>query len=364
MRYKLFGKSGLRVSELCLGGMTFGQDWGSMLPGASKEEAKRIFELFVNEGGNFIDTANVYQKGTSEKYVGEFISSEREKFILATKYTLTTNPDDPNASGNHRKNLVQSVDASLKRLNTHYIDLLWVHIWDPMTPIEEVMRSLDDLVKSGKILYIGISDVPAWVVSYADAIAELRGWSPFIGIQVMYNLIERSVERELLPMARALDIGVTAWSPLGGGVLSGKYNNNRQNNPNEQKRYNDNNPMSASFVNERNISIATEVQAIAKEMNKTSSQIALNWIRQQPQKQADKGKGGVAIPIIGARTEAQIKDDLGCLDFELTEDQLKRLDEKSKLQLGFPHDFMSEAAKVFLYGNTFSLIDNHRQGIL
>jgi len=364
MRYKLFGKSGLRVSELCLGGMTFGQDWGSMLPGASKEEAKRIFELFVNEGGNFIDTANVYQKGTSEKYVGEFISSEREKFILATKYTLTTNPDDPNASGNHRKNLVQSVDASLKRLNTHYIDLLWVHIWDPMTPIEEVMRSLDDLVKSGKILYIGISDVPAWVVSYADAIAELRGWSPFIGIQVMYNLIERSVERELLPMARALDIGVTAWSPLGGGVLSGKYNNNRQNNPNEQKRYNDNNPMSASFVNERNISIATEVQAIAKEMNKTSSQIALNWIRQQPQKQADKGKGGVAIPIIGARTEAQIKDDLGCLDFELTEDQLKRLDEKSKIQLGFPHDFMSEAAKVFLYGNTFSLIDNHRQGIL
>jgi aryl-alcohol dehydrogenase-like predicted oxidoreductase len=233
-----------------------------------------------------------------------------------------------------------------------------------MTPIEEVMRSLDDLVKSGKILYIGISDVPAWVVSYADAIAELRGWSPFIGIQVMYNLIERSVERELLPMARALDIGVTAWSPLGGGVLSGKYNINRQNNPNEQKRYNDNNPMSASFINERNIYIAAEVQAIAKEMNKTPSQIALNWIRQQPQKQADKGKGGVAIPIIGARTEAQIKDDLGCLDFELTEDQLKRLDEKSKIQLGFPHDFMSEAAKVFLYGNTFSLIDNHRQGIL
>jgi aryl-alcohol dehydrogenase-like predicted oxidoreductase len=187
MRYKLLGKSGLRVSELCLGSMTFGEDWGSMLPGASKEEARKIFELFVNKGGNFIDTANVYQKGTSEKFICEFISSEREKFVLATKYTLTTNPDDPNASGNHRKNLVQSVDASLKRLNTHYIDLLWVHIWDPMTPIEEVMRALDDLVRSGKILYVGISDVPAWVVSYADAIAELRGWSPFIGIQVMYN---------------------------------------------------------------------------------------------------------------------------------------------------------------------------------
>jgi aryl-alcohol dehydrogenase-like predicted oxidoreductase len=351
MRYKLLGKSGLRVSELSLGGMTFGEDWGSMLPGASKEEAKKIFDYFVSKGGNFVDTANVYQNGTSEKYVGEFISTEREKFVVATKYTLTTNPDDPNASGNHRKNLVQSVDASLKRLNTHYIDLLWVHIWDPMTPIKEVMRSLDDLIRSGKILYIGISDAPAWVVSNANAIADLRSWSSFIGLQIMYNLIERSAERELLPMARALDIGVTVWSPLGGGVLSGKYN---KQNTEEQKRFNVNNLMSASFVNERNISIATEVQAIAKETSKTPSQVALNWIRQ---KQNDKA---VLIPIIGARIEAQIKDNLGCLDFELTSDQLKRLDEKSKIQLGFPHDFMSEAARVFLYGNTFSLIDNHR----
>ena len=353
MRYKLLGKSGLRVSELCLGAMTFGEDWGSMLPGASKEEAKKIFDLFVSKGGNFIDTANVYQNGTSEKYVGEFISSEREKFVLATKYTLTTNPDDPNASGNHRKNLVQSVDASLRRLKTRYIDLLWVHVWDSMTPVEEVMRSLDDLIRSEKILYIGISDAPAWVVSHANAIAELRGWSSFIGIQIMYSLIEKSAERELLPMATTLDIGTTAWSPLGGGVLSGKYN--RQNS-NESKRFNVNNAMSASFVNERNISIATEVQAIAKEINKTPSQIALSWIRQQ---QKDKDKG-VIIPIVGARTEAQIKDNLGCLDFELTSDQLKRLDEKSKIQLGFPHDFMSEAPKIFLYGNTYSLIDNHR----
>jgi aryl-alcohol dehydrogenase-like predicted oxidoreductase len=354
--------------------MTFGEDWGSMLPGASKEESKKIFELFVNNGGNFIDTANVYQKGSSERYIGEFISSEREKFVLSTKYTLTTNPNDPNASGNHRKNLVQSVDASLRRLNTHYIDLLWVHIWDPMTPIEEVMRSLDDLVRSGKILYVGISDAPAWVVSYANAIAKLHDWTPFIGIQIMYNLIERSAERELLPMAHALDIGVTAWSPLAGGVLSGKYNNIKQttttttsNTTNEQKRYNANNPMSTSFVNERNISIATEVQEIAKEVNKTPSQIALNWIRQQQQQQQNQnGRSGraIIIPIIGARTETQIKDNLGCLDFQLTKDQLNRLDEKSKIQLGFPHDFMSESARIFLYGNTFSLIDNHREGIL
>ena len=330
--------------------MTFGEEWGW---GANQEESRKQFNAFIEHGGNFIDTANVYQNGTSEKYVGEFISSEREKFVLATKYTLTTNPDDPNASGNHRKNLVQSVDASLRRLKTHYIDLLWVHVWDSMTPVEEVMRSLDDLIRSEKILYIGISDAPAWVVSHANAIAELRGWSSFIGIQIMYSLIERSAERELLPMARILDIGTTAWSPLGGGVLSGKYN--RQNS-NESKRFNVNNTMSASFVNERNISIATEVQAIAKEINKTPSQIALSWIRQQ---QKDKDKG-VIIPIVGARTEAQIKDNLGCLDFELTSDQLKRLDEKSKIQLGFPHDFMSEAAKIFLYGNTYSLIDNHR----
>ena len=361
MRYKLLGKSGLRVSELCLGGMTFGEDWGSMLPGASKEEARKIFDIFVNKGGNFIDTANVYQKGTSEKYIGELISSEREKFVLATKYTLTTNPDDPNASGNHRKNLVQSVDASLKRLNTSYVDLLWIHVWDPLTPIEEVMRALDDMVRSGKILYIGISDAPAWVVSYANAIAEIRNWTPFVGIQIMYNLIERTVERELLPMARALDIGVTAWSPLAGGVLSGRYSNT-QKNVSEQKRFSVNNPMSASFVNERNISIATEVQAIAKEANRTPSQIALNWIRQRKDKHKDKE---VIIPIIGARTEAQINDNLGCLDFELTQDQLKRLDEKSKIQLGFPYDFISEAANLtFLYGNTFSLIDNHRAGFL
>jgi aryl-alcohol dehydrogenase-like predicted oxidoreductase len=295
-----------------------------------------------------IDTANVYQNGTSEKYVGEFISSERERFVVATKYTMTTNPNDPNASGNHRKNLVQSVDASLKRLNTHYIDLLWVHLWDPMTPIEEVMRSLDDLIRSGKILYIGISDVPAWVVSYANAIAELRGWSSFIGIQVMYNLIERSVERELLPMSRALDIGVTVWSPLGRGVLSGKYN---KQNTNEQ---NVNNPLLS--LNERSNSIVTKVQGIAKEITRTPSQVALNWIRQQ---QKDKA---VMISVIGARTEAQIKDNLGCLDFDLTSEQLKRLDEKSKIQLGFPHDLMP-LMRTNVYGNTFSLIDNHRSGI-
>ena len=359
MRYKLLGKSGLRVSELCLGTMTFGQDWGSMLAGASKEESRKIFDLFVEEGGNFIDTANIYQKGTSEKYVGEFVADKREEFVVATKYTISTNPDDPNASGNHRKNLVQSVEASLKRLNTSYIDLLWIHVWDPLTPIEEAMRALDDLVRSGKILYVGISDAPAWVVSQANTIADLRGWSYFRGIQIMYSLIERTPERELLPMAHALDIGVTAWSPLGGGVLSGKYSNAKRQNKNkeEPKRLQVENPISASFVNERNLSIAEEARTIAEEINRTPSQVALNWIRQQ-----NKSRG-VIIPIIGARTESQIKDNLGCLDFELNADHLKRLDEKSKIQLGFPHD-LYEAAKAFAYGKSLSLTDNHRVAIL
>jgi aryl-alcohol dehydrogenase-like predicted oxidoreductase len=355
MRYKLLGKSGLRVSELCLGGMTFGQDWGSMLAGASKEESKKIFEHFVEAGGNFIDTANVYQNGSSEKYIGEFIASEREKFVLATKYTISTNPDDPNASGSHRKSLVQSVNASLKRINSSYIDLLWVHFWDSMTPVEELMRSLDDLVRSEKILYVGISDAPAWFISQANTLAELHGWSPFVGIQIMYSLIERTPERELLPMAKALDIGVTAWSPLGGGVLSGKYNNNNRQSEHEAKRYRDDNPMSAGFVNKKNLSIADEVQTIAKETGRTPSQIALNWIRQQ------KGRG-VIIPIIGARTEAQIKDNLGCLDFELTPNHMNRLDEISKIQLGFPHDFLEvESVKMHAYGRKFPFIDNHRR---
>lgn len=332
--------------------MTFGEDWGKFLRGASKEESKEIFDLFVDAGGNFIDTANNYQNGTSEKYVGEFIASERQKFVLATKYTLTTNPNDPNASGSHRKNLLQSVDASLKRLETDYIDLLWVHAWDYMTPIEELMRSLDDVIRSGKVLYVGMSDTPAWVVARANTMSELHGWSPFIGLQIMYSLIERTPERELLPMACDLDIGVTAWSPLGGGVLSGKYNKEIQ----EQKRFDPNNPMISGFVNEKNLSIAKEVQIIAKEIGKTPSQVALGWLRHQRDK-------GVIIPIVGARTQVQMKDNLGSLDLDLSSDHLKRLDRVSKIELGFPNDFLSsDMVRTLVYGNTYSSIDYHQAG--
>ena len=220
MRYKLLGNSGLRVSELCLGTMTFGEDWGW---GASKEDSRALFDAYREAGGNFIDTANFYTGGTSERFVGEFIASERDRFVVATKYTLTMRPGDPNASGNHRKNMIQSVEASLRRLGTDYIDLYWLHAWDYLTPVEEVMRGLDDLVRAGKVLYVGVSDTPAWIVSQANTLAALRGWTPFVGLQIEYSLIERTVERELLPMAEAFGLTILAWSPLGSGVLTGKY---------------------------------------------------------------------------------------------------------------------------------------------
>jgi aryl-alcohol dehydrogenase-like predicted oxidoreductase len=321
MEYKLLGKSGLRVSDIALGTMTFGDRWGW---GADKTESRKIFNAYVEAGGNLIDTANQYTGGDSEEFLGEFIASEREKFVIATKYSLTMNPRDPNGGGNHRKNLVQSLDASLKRLKTDYIDMYWLHAWDFMTPVEEVMRALDDQVRAGKILYIGISDTPAWIVAKANTMAELRGWTPFTGLQVSYSLVQREAERELIPMAKALDIGVTAWSPLGGGVLSGKYKGGR---PEDSKRVD----FIGESLSERNRSILETVESIAQEIGRTPAQVALNWIRQQE---------GTPIPIIGARTEKQIKDNLNCLTFELTPEQMDLLTKASSIPLGFPHDFL------------------------
>ncbi|MGG3562409.1 aldo/keto reductase [Neobacillus rhizosphaerae] len=338
MKYKLLGKSGLRVSELALGTMTFGEDWGF---GASKEESQKIFQAFVEAGGNFIDTAVNYTNGTSEKYVGEFIREQREQYVVATKYTLNTRPNDPNGGGNHRKNLVQSVEKSLKQLQTDYIDLLWLHAWDFMTPVEEVMRALDDLVRSGKILYVGISDTPAWIVSQANMLASLRGWTPFIGLQVEYNLLQRTTERDLLPMARALDIGVTAWAPMAGGALTGKYKNPSA----ENGRLS---PQSAR-LNERNRAIAAVVEEVANGLNVSPAQVALNWVRQQ---------SGTVIPLIGAKREEQMKDNLGSLTFQLSDEHLSQLSEASKIELGFPHDFLaSEPVLNAIHGKTYEKIE-------
>jgi len=341
MKYKLFGKSGLRVSELALGTMTFGEEWGW---GVNKEESKKVFDMYANAGGNFIDTANRYTEGTSEEYVGEFIKADREHFVLATKYTLFTRRDDPNFSGNHRKNMVQALEASLKRLDTDFIDLYWLHAWDFTTPEDEVLRALDDMIRAGKIHYIGISDTPAWIVSRMNAIAELRGWTQFVGLQIKYSLLERTVERELLPMARKLDMAVTPWAALGGGILSGKYNKNKDE-EGRAKIY--------KSINDENLRIAGEVIKVAEEIRNTPSQVALNWVRQQ---------AGVIIPIIGAKTEKQLKDNLECLNFTLSEEHMNQLSEASKIDLGFPHEFLtSETIVDIIYGGTYNDIINHHK---
>jgi aryl-alcohol dehydrogenase-like predicted oxidoreductase len=340
MRYKLLGRSGLRVSELALGTMTFGEEWGW---GASREESKRMFDAFAEAGGNFLDTANRYTDGTSETLVGEFIAADRGHWVVATKYTLWTKRDDPNRSGNHRKNMVQSLEESLRRLGTDYVDLYWVHAWDGTTPLEEILRGLDDLVRAGKVLYAGISDTPAWVVSRANTMADLRGWTPFTGLQIRYSLIDRAAERDLLPMARALDIGVTPWSVLGAGVLSGKYNRDVAAVGRAQGK---------SGAVERNLHVAGVVMEIASELGVSPTAVALAWMRQQR---------GVIVPLVGARNLEQLRENLGMLAVTLGADHMARLDAVSRPDLGFPHDFLAEPGiRDVMFGGTQDRIDNHR----
>lgn len=335
MNYQLLGKSGLRVSEMALGTMTFGEDWGW---GADKATSQKIFDAYINVGGNFIDTANNYTKGTSEKYVGEFIKSERDQFVVATKYTLRLengNANNFNEGGNSRKSMIRSVENSLRRLDTDYIDLLYLHMWDFMTPVEEVMRGLDDLVRAGKVLYVGFSDTPSWVISYAIALAERHGWTRPVATQLPYNFASRDPERAIIPMARAMDVTVTAWGLLSGGVLSGKYNQNSD----EPKRY--------DSASEKSQQLATGLAEIAKALGQSPAQVAINWVRQQQ---------GV-IPVVGARTVAQIEDNLGALSFELEQETLAALGKLNEFKAGFPLDFLTnDHVRGLIFGETFSRI--------
>jgi len=335
MKYRLLGNSGLRVSEASLGTMTFGEDWGW---GTARDEARKVYDAYREAGGNFIDTANLYTNGTSETFLGEFMKGHRPSVVLATKYTNSAPGTDPNAGGNQRKNMFQAVEASLKRLQTDYIDLYWVHIWDKLTPVEEVMRGLDDLVRQGKILYVGISDAPAWWIAQANTLASLRGWSPFVGLQIEYSLIERTVERELIPMAKALNIGVTAWSPLAGGMLSGKYHGGKAG---DARLASD---MMKDFRPDpaRSERIVNALAPVSQQVGRSMAQVALAWLQYRPVP---------VIPILGARKLSQLHDNLASLDLKLSPDQLKALDEASKIELGFPHDFYSrELVRTFIYG--------------
>jgi aryl-alcohol dehydrogenase-like predicted oxidoreductase len=341
MRYKLLGRTGLRVSELCLGTMTFGPDWGW---GADHDESRAMFDAFAEAGGNFVDTANRYTGGTAETYVGEFIAKDRERFVVSTKYTLSHDGTDPNAGGNHRKNMITSLEGSLRRLGTDYIDLYMIHIWDHLTPIEETMRALDDQVRAGKVLYIGISDAPAWLISRANALAEAHGWTSFCALQSQYSLVERNAERELLPMSRNLDIAFTAWGALGTGLLTGKYNDDPTGGGGRIH--------SAGWgtLEEHKLAIAREVVAVAGDIGCSPSQVALSWVQAQ---------SPTLIPLIGSRKATQLIDNLACVDVTLSAEHLARLEEISKIELGFPYDFIKGGRTTWL-GDVVEQVDNHR----
>jgi aryl-alcohol dehydrogenase-like predicted oxidoreductase len=343
MRYTMFGKTGLRVSELCLGTMTFGEQWGW---GAAREACARMVDAFEEAGGNFVDTANNYTGGSSETLVGELLDGRRDRFVLATKYTVQTEPD-PNSAGNHRKSLLRSLDRSLERLKTDYVDILWVHARDTLTPVEEVMRALDDQVRLGKVLYVGVSDWPAWEVAQATTLAELRGWSPFIGLQIEYSMLERTVERELLPMARGLDLGVTAWSPLAGGRLTGKYLSGGEESEGRLA------VMGRDGSDVRADAIVREVVAVAEEIGASPPQVALAWLREQP---------GAVVPIVGARHEEQLRDNLASVDVRLEGPVRERLDRASAVELGFPGDFLrgEPMPKAIIYGESWKDVEDRR----
>jgi aryl-alcohol dehydrogenase-like predicted oxidoreductase len=337
MKYKLLGRSGLKVSELCLGTMGFGTEGGW---GADAATSFEIMDAYATAGGNFLDTANVYKLGTSEKIIGDYLATQdRDYFVLATKYTLKDNATNPNASGNNRKNMMRSVEESLKRLKTDFIDVLYLHIWDDITPIDEVLRGLDDLIKQGKITYAAISDTPAWIVAKGNTLAELMGWSQFIALQVEYSLLARTAERELIPMAKHFGMTVTPWAPLAGGALTGKYlkGDSGRIKPDSKR------------LDARAESITKVVMEIAQELGVSESHVALQWTM---------SKGFSCIPIVGATKVSQLHDNLKTVDVVLSASHIAKLDEVSKIELGFPGDFFAEdAVKMNSFGGFYDKVE-------
>lgn len=342
-QYRLLGRSGLRVSPMALGTMTFGSDWGW---GADADEARRIFDLYVDRGGNLIDTSVNYTNGTSEQMVGAFPKEKRDRLVLATKFTMARDPGDPNSGGNHRLNMIRSVEQSLEQLGTDRIELLYLHGWDFTTRADEVMRGLDDLVRSGKVVYLGICNTPAWRVAEMQTLADMRGWAPLVALQIEYSLVERTVEHELMPMASAMGLGVLPWSPLGGGVLTGKYGRADLSDENGA----DVSPTrkgviaSSGHLNARALDVADTVAEIAREVGASPSQVAIAWTL---------ANSAVVSPIIGARTFGQAEDNLGALDVALSPEQLARLDEASAPAPTFPDRFMARPmVRQLVYGGS------------
>ena len=337
--YVTLGRSGLRVSPICLGAMTFGDDWGW---GSSEKDSAAILTRYLALGGNFIDTANVYTKGHSEKILGDYFDQQggRDRVVIATKFFGSLYTGDPNGGGANRKSMFAACEQSLRRLKTDYIDLYWMHCWDKFTPIEETMSALDDLVSSGKVRYIGFSDTPAWKVAEAQLLARFRGWAPLAALQIEYSLLERTVEGELIPAALEFGLGVTPWSPLKSGVLSGKYTRKNAKTV-EAKR----GAWVTSNLTEPTFKVLDVLFAAAKEAKTSPARVALAWVQAQP---------GVTSSIIGARTMEQLLDNVAALETKLTPKQLAALDEASKPALNFPFDFIRSAGPFARSGTTIN----------
>lgn len=340
--YYTLGRSGLRVSRLALGTMTFGTESGW---GADEAVSRRLFDLYLDAGGNFFDTADLYTGGTSETWLGKFVAERRarDRVVIATKFSYNSEPGNPNTGGNGRKNILRAVEGSLRRLGTDYIDLYLLHTWDRLTPAEEVMRTFDDLVRSGKVRHVGLSDVPAWYTARAQTIAELRGWEPLCALQLEYSLVERSIEEEFIPLGTELGMGTMVWSPLASGLLSGKYRPS-QNGSEGQGRLeamkDSANPAFQKFT-ERNWQTVAAVEKIAQETGRSMAQVAINWAANRP---------GIASVILGATRLEQLQDNLGALDFELPGELVQLLDEASAPPLRFPHTFFTSAIQGMLTG--------------
>jgi aryl-alcohol dehydrogenase-like predicted oxidoreductase len=340
--YVTLGRSGLRVSPFCLGAMTFGEDLGPGT-GSSVKESEQIIDRYLDLGGNFIDTANFYMRGHSEKIIGDHLAHDREKrdrVVIATKFSGNLYPGDPNGGGSNRKSIVAACEQSLRRLRTDYIDLYYLHIWDKHTPIEETVAAMHDLVEAGKVRYLGISDAPAWKVAQAQLLAQFRGWAPFIALQIEYSLAERTVEGELVPMARELGLGVVPWSPLASGRLSGKYTRGNAGQVTGGRA-----AFVAGRLSEKDYEIVEVLARIAKERGTTVPRVALAWVRSQP---------GVASTIIGGRTIEHFEDNVQALEVTLAAEQVEALAAVSAPQLPFPIPFLRHAPGVYGGGTTIN----------
>ncbi|MFX3632274.1 MAG: aldo/keto reductase [Candidatus Pristimantibacillus sp.] len=328
MRYNLLGRSGLAVSELCLGAMTFGNT-------TNERDSIEMINRFLDHGGNFIDTADVYVSGRSEEIVGQAIKDRRSEVVLATKVRMTTAPD-VNGGGLSRKHIMDGVHASLKRLQTDYIDLYQVHVWDHATPIEETLRTLDDLVTSGKVRYIGCSNFLAWQLMKSLAWSDVNRYVRFISIQPQYSLVSRQMDLEVMSLCKEENVGVIPWAPLGGGFLTGRYNRNE---PTEGRLTSKVGESSWHLrANEHNFAVLEVLRSVASELDKSPAQVALNWLIQRE---------GITSPIFGASTLEQYEDNIGAVGWSIPEEAWNRLDEVSALTDDYPNRFITKFKRPF-----------------